>query len=71
MGIRTSRFKGYLLKSRIDLLDTRNLVLFCMMTMVKVKYIKDAHNNVKIHFDTDIPKKFENWIKKTKIWGNM
>ena len=42
-----------------------------MMTMVKVNYIKDAHKNGKIYFDTDIPKKFENWIKKPKIWGNM
>ena len=40
-----------------------------MMTMVKVNYIKDAHKNGKIYFDTDIPKKFENWIKKNKNMG--
>ena len=34
--------------------------------MVKVNYIKDAHNNEKNYFDTDIPKKFENWIKKQR-----
>ena len=37
-----------------------------MMTMVKVNYIKDAHNNEKKYFDTDIPIKFENSIKKNK-----
>ena len=40
-----------------------------MMTMVKVNYIKDAHNNGKNYFDTDIPKKFENWIKIDKDMG--
>ena len=40
-----------------------------MMTMVKVNYIKDAHKNGKIYFDTDIPKKFENWIKINKDMG--
>ena len=40
-----------------------------MMTMVKVNYIKDAHNNGKNYFDTDIPKKFENWTKNTKYMG--
>ena len=37
-----------------------------MMTMVKVNYKNDAHNNVKNYFDTDIPKKFENWSKNTE-----
>ena len=41
----------------------------CMMTTVKVNYIKDAHNNEKNYFDTDIPKKFENWTKNTKDMG--
>ena len=36
---------------------------------VKVNYIKDAHNNGKNYFDTDIPKKFENWIKINKDMG--
>ena len=36
------------------------------MTTVKVDYIKDSHNNKKNYFDTDIPKKFENWTKNTK-----
>ena len=36
---------------------------------VKVNYIKDAHNNGKNYFDTDIPKKFLNWTKNTKDMG--
>ena len=40
-----------------------------MMTTVKVDYIKDSHNNGKNYFDTDIPKKFENWTKNTKYMG--
>ena len=40
-----------------------------MMMMVKVNYVKDVHNNEKNHFDTDIPKKFENWIKINKAMG--
>ena len=56
MGIHTSRVKAYLLKSRIDLLEKKNI--FCIMMRVKVNYIKDAHNNVKNYFDNDIPKKF-------------
>ena len=57
MGIRTGRFKRFLLKSRIDLLDKINMkpCYIYMMTMVKVNYIKDAHNNGKNYFDTDIP----------------
>ena len=34
-----------------------------MMTMVKVNYIKDAHNNGENYFDPDIPK---SWIKKQR-----
>ena len=40
-----------------------------MMTIVKINYIKDAHNNGKNYFDTDIPKKFKNWTKNTKDIG--
>ena len=39
------------------------------MTTVKVNYIKDAHNNEKNYFDTDIPKKLESWTKNTKDMG--
>ena len=58
--MRTSRFKGYLFKSRINLLNKINMkpYFIFMMTMVKVNYIKDAHNNGKNYFDIDIPKKF-------------
>ena len=31
--------------------------------------IKDAYNNGENYFDTDIPKKFENWTKNTKDMG--
>ena len=38
---------------------------------VKVNYIKDAHNNGKNNFDTDIPKSFKIGPKTPKIWENM
>ena len=31
--------------------------------------MKGAHNNGENYFDTDIPKKFENWIINTKDMG--
>ena len=51
MEIRKSKFKVYLL---IDIFEK----IFCIMMTVKINYIKDAHNNGKNYFDTDIPKKF-------------
>ena len=56
MEIRKSRFKVYLLKSRIDLLEKINTKpwFICMMTTVRVNYIKDAHNNEKNYFVTGL-----------------
>ena len=54
----TSRFKVYFLKSRIDLSEKTNTKA-CFI--LYDDDIKNAHNNLKNYFDTDIPKKtFEN-----------
>ena len=53
MALRSSRFKVYLL---IDIIILEKI--FCIMMTVKINYIKDAHNNGKNYFDTDIPKMF-------------
>ena len=42
-----------------------------MMTMVKVNYIKDAHNNGKNYFDTDIPKKVLKLDQKHQRYGKI
>ena len=57
MGIRTSRFKVYLLKSRIDLFEKINTKPCFILYHDD---IKDAHNSGKNYIDTDIQKKFEN-----------
>ena len=64
MLIRRSKFKVYLL---IDIFEK----IFCIMMTVKINYIKDAHNNGKNYFDTDIPKSFKIGPKTPKIWGEM
>ena len=59
MEIRKSRFKVYLLKTRIDLLEKINtkpcFILYDNDSQRKLQ--KDAHNNEKKYFDTVIPKK--------------
>ena len=75
MGIRTSRFKVYLLKSRIDLLEKINMkpcfILYNDDGQSKLgRYIKDAHNNGKNYFDTGILKSFKIGPEIPKIWGN-
>ena len=49
-----------------------------MMTMVKVNYIKDAHNNGENYFYPDIPKKLDKknkdmrkYVKHIKIAKNL
>ena len=73
MEIRTSRFKVYLLKSTIDLLEKINTkpCFILYNEEVKADYILDAHNNGKKYFDTVNAKKFLNWTKIPKIWRNM
>ena len=41
------------------------------MTTVKVNYIKDAHNNEKNYFDTDIPKKVLKLDQKHQRYGEI
>ena len=57
MEIRKSRFKVYLLKSGIDLLEKINTKPCFILHEDdgQSKLIKDAHNNWKNYFYTDIP----------------
>ena len=55
MVICTSRFEVYLLIDLLEKINTKPCFI-CKMMTVKVNYIKDAHNNGKNYFDTDIPK---------------
>ena len=68
MVICTSRFEVYLLIDLLEKINTKPCFI-CIMMTAKVNYIKDAHNNGKNYFDTDIQKSFTNWTKNTKDMG--
>ena len=58
----TSRLKVYFKKSRIDLSEQIKTKSCFILYDDKIKY---THNNGKNYLGTNIPKKFENWNKKT------